>query len=299
MKQSLIYVAVLLLSLCSTASAKKKTDNPETVKLKNKIENVMLKVDAQPDWLYSRLQMFWNTHATDVFINGERFDHPGGERAAEPTVKYNGTRGTESQYNRPKLEDILPYDDDEQGNVTYINKVTGKMEKTSPAKTKFVTKIEDEKVIEAMNGQRKITMTMWMKVDTNRVWTKGMKVINVSRRSEDNTWKPTYGEYAQIRDHYNEMTIHLMKGGISGIKFGFVQIGSQEWTTWLHRAVRKCADHHIMVDIHDEYRPTGWSRTYPNLMTQEGIGGNEDDLPNVYKGETPRSIHAPMCRLPS
>ena len=64
--------------------------------------------------------------------------------------------------------------------------------------------------------------------------------------------------------------------GISGIKFGFVQIGSQEWTTWLHRAVRKCAEHHIMVDIHDEYRPTGWSRTYPNLMTQEGIGGNEE-----------------------
>ena len=66
------------------------------------------------------------------------------------------------------------------------------------------------------------------------------------------------------------------KWGISGIKFGFVQIGSQEWTTWLHQAVKKCADHHIMVDIHDEYRPTGWSRTYPNLMTQEGIGGNEE-----------------------
>ena len=66
------------------------------------------------------------------------------------------------------------------------------------------------------------------------------------------------------------------KWGISGIKFGFVQIGSQEWTTWLHDAVKKCADHHIMVDIHDEYRPTGWSRTYPNLMTQEGIGGNEE-----------------------
>ena len=66
------------------------------------------------------------------------------------------------------------------------------------------------------------------------------------------------------------------KWGISGIKFGFVQIGSQEWTTWLHNAVKKCADYHLMVDIHDEYRPTGWSRTYPNLMTQEGIGGNEE-----------------------
>ena len=70
------------------------------------------------------------------------------------------------------------------------------------------------------------------------------------------------------------------KWGISGIKFGFVQIGSQEWTTWLHNAVKKCAAHHIMVDIHDEYRPTGWSRTYPNLMTQEGVGGNEE-MPNA------------------
>lgn len=85
--------------------------------------------------------------------------------------------------------------------------------------------------------------------------------------------------YVNQRALYQELDKILplyQKWGISGIKFGFVQIGSQEWTTWLHNAVKKCADYHIMVDIHDEYRPTGWSRTYPNLMTQEGIGGNEE-----------------------
>ena len=85
--------------------------------------------------------------------------------------------------------------------------------------------------------------------------------------------------YVNQRALYQELDKILplyRKWGISGIKFGFVQIGSQEWTTWLHNAVKKCADYHIMVDIHDEYRPTGWSRTYPNLMTQEGIGGNEE-----------------------
>ncbi len=66
------------------------------------------------------------------------------------------------------------------------------------------------------------------------------------------------------------------KWGLKGIKFGFVQIGNQYWSTWLHEAVRKCAEYGMMVDIHDEYRPTGYSRTYPNLMTQEGIGGNEE-----------------------
>ena len=135
MKQKVLYVAALMLLSSSFGMAKKKVEDPEITKLKAKIENVMSQVDKQPDWLYSRLQMFWKTNASDVFVNGEAFAHPGGERAAEPTVKYNGTRGFESQYNRPKLEDLVPYDDDEQGNVTYINKVTGKMEETSPAKT--------------------------------------------------------------------------------------------------------------------------------------------------------------------
>lgn len=135
MKQKVLYVAALMLLSSSFGMAKKKVEDPEITKLKAKIENVMSQVDKQPDWLYSRLQMFWKTNASDVFVNGEAFAHPGGERAAEPTVKYNGTRGFESQYNRPKLENLVPYDDDEQGNVTYINKVTGKMEKTSLAKT--------------------------------------------------------------------------------------------------------------------------------------------------------------------
>lgn len=135
MKNKALYVAALFLFSSSLGMAKKKEEDKETTRLKAKIENVMKQVDAQPDWLYSRLQMYWKTHASDVFINGESFAHPGGERATEPTVKYNGTRSTASQYNRPKLEDIIPYDDDEQGSVTYINRSSGKMEKTSPAKT--------------------------------------------------------------------------------------------------------------------------------------------------------------------
>ncbi len=68
--------------------------------------------------------------------------------------------------------------------------------------------------------------------------------------------------------------------GISGVKYGFVNVGSQYWTSWLHEAVRKAADHNLMVDIHDEYRPTGYSRTYPNLLTQEGIRGDEESPTN-------------------
>ena len=84
--------------------------------------------------------------------------------------------------------------------------------------------------------------------------------------------------YVNQRALYNQLDELLPlyhQWGIKGIKFGFVQIGNQQWSTWLHDAVEKCARYQLMVDIHDEYRPTGLSRTYPHLLTQEGIMGNE------------------------
>lgn len=66
------------------------------------------------------------------------------------------------------------------------------------------------------------------------------------------------------------------KWGVKGLKYGFVDVGDQYSTAWLHQAVRKAAKYELMVDIHDEYRPTGYSRTYPNLITQEGIRGDEE-----------------------
>ncbi len=71
------------------------------------------------------------------------------------------------------------------------------------------------------------------------------------------------------------------KWGVAGIKFGFVNVGPQPATRWLHQAVAKCAAHRLLVDIHDEYRPTGVSRTWPNLLTQEGIRGDEESPVNA------------------
>ena len=84
-----------------------------------------------------------------------------------------------------------------------------------------------------------------------------------------------YVNRRQLERQLDEILPLYRKWGIKGVKYGFVQVGSQRWTAWLHRAVRKAAEHRLMVDVHDEYRPTGYSRTYPNLMTQEGIRGNE------------------------
>ncbi|MFY0713631.1 glycoside hydrolase family 97 N-terminal domain-containing protein [Seonamhaeicola sp. NFXS20] len=74
----------------------------------------------------------------------------------------------------------------------------------------------------------------------------------------------------------------LKKWGVSGVKYGFVRVGDQDATTWMHEAVKKAAKYQLVIDIHDEYRPTGFSRTYPNLLTQEGIRGDEETVPNEH-----------------
>lgn len=68
----------------------------------------------------------------------------------------------------------------------------------------------------------------------------------------------------------------LHNWGIKGVKFGFVQVGSHRWTVWLQQAIQKAAENQIMVNVHDDYRPTGEQRTWPNLLTAEGIRGNEE-----------------------
>ncbi|MGQ1784603.1 glycoside hydrolase family 97 N-terminal domain-containing protein [Saccharicrinis sp. GN24d3] len=70
--------------------------------------------------------------------------------------------------------------------------------------------------------------------------------------------------------------------GIAGIKYGFVRVGDQHATAWMHEAVKKTAEYKMVIDVHDEYRPTGFSRTYQNLLTQEGIRGDEETVPNSH-----------------
>ena len=84
-----------------------------------------------------------------------------------------------------------------------------------------------------------------------------------------------YINHRALEQQIDEVLPVYERWGVAGLKFGFVHVGSDRWTHWLHEAVKKAARHHLMVDIHDEYRPTGVSRTYPNLLTQEGVYGNE------------------------
>lgn len=69
---------------------------------------------TDPEWMVSRLMMYWKTKATNVYIDGVYYSHADGE-APVPTVRFTGARDYTTNYAMPELEDILPYMDDERG----------------------------------------------------------------------------------------------------------------------------------------------------------------------------------------
>lgn len=63
--------------------------------------------------------------------------------------------------------------------------------------------------------------------------------------------------------------------GVKGIKVDFMDRDDQQIVDYYHRLLTKAGEHHLMVDLHGAYRPTGLVRTYPHYVTQEGVLGAE------------------------
>jgi alpha-glucosidase len=85
-----------------------------------------------------------------------------------------------------------------------------------------------------------------------------------------------YVNYVGLRAKLDTILPLYKQWGVAGLKFGFVDGLTQNGIVWLNQAIQKVNDFGFVLDIHDNYKPTGLSRTYPALLTQEGIRGDEN-----------------------
>lgn len=85
-----------------------------------------------------------------------------------------------------------------------------------------------------------------------------------------------YVNYVGLRAKLDTILPLYKKWGVSGMKFGFVDGATQKGISWVVSAIKKVNDIGFILDIHDNWKPTGLSRSYPALLTQEGIRGDEN-----------------------
>ena len=67
----------------------------------------------------------------------------------------------------------------------------------------------------------------------------------------------------------------LEKIGVAGVKIDFFSGDTQRNMDYCIDLLESAARHHLLVNFHGATIPRGWQRTYPNLMTTEGVYGAE------------------------
>lgn len=78
-----------------------------------------------------------------------------------------------------------------------------------------------------------------------------------------------------LDDQLDEALNQFEKWGIIGIKVDFMQRDDQWMVNYYYKIAREAAERHLLVDFHGAYKPAGLRRTYPNVITREGVRGLE------------------------
>ena len=103
--------------------------------------------------------------------------------------------------------------------------------------------------------------------------------------AERNVGIVLWAGYAAIDKDMEHVCQHYSEMGVKGFKVDFMDRDDQKVVDFYYRMAAMAAKYHLFVDFHGAYKPTGLSRTYPNVLNYEGVYGleqakwdNEGDL---------------------
>lgn len=116
-------------------------------KLKSRIDPLIEKCEADPQFMSSRLFMHWKTHYTTPLVSNSRW--VGGEgKAPIPTPRFAGARDWVTKYaTPPELENLKPYNENEQGQVWVKNKETGEENWVDASQTGRMFETTNERIL--------------------------------------------------------------------------------------------------------------------------------------------------------
>lgn len=114
----------------------------------------------------------------------------------------------------------------------------------------------------------------------------------------------TGGNVANYENQMEDAMAFYQKFGIHNVKTGYVgdylegeRHSSQYGVRHYRKVIETAARYQLCIDNHEPVMPTGLQRTYPNLMTQEGVRGQEYDAWDPAGGNPPsHTVILPFTR---
>jgi alpha-glucosidase len=101
------------------------------------------------------------------------------------------------------------------------------------------------------------------------------EILAYAKSKNVRIWLWLYSTDVNRNNAFREAFPLYREWGVAGIKIDFMDRDDQEMVNWYHDIIRCAAENRLMVDFHGAYKPDGIIRTYPNMLTREGVMGNE------------------------
>ena len=102
-------------------------------------------------------------------------------------------------------------------------------------------------------------------------------------------WHPLDGNEEKILKTYHDW-------GIKGIKVDFMQRADQYMVNSYEKIAEVAAKYELLVDFHGAFKPSGLSRAYPNVLSHEGVRGNENNKWSEYASPE-HNVTLPFIRM--
>ncbi|HZS06297.1 MAG TPA: glycoside hydrolase family 97 protein [Blastocatellia bacterium] len=99
-----------------------------------------------------------------------------------------------------------------------------------------------------------------------------------------------------LDDQFEPALNQFEKWGIKGIKVDFMQRDDQPVINYYHKVCREAAKRRMLVDFHGAIRPATMTRTWPNLISTEGVRGLEQNKWSSYANPE-HNVTLPFTRM--
>jgi alpha-glucosidase len=104
------------------------------------------------------------------------------------------------------------------------------------------------------------------------------------------------GYYAFNKDMEN-VCRYFSGLGVKGFKVDFMDRDDQAMVNFYYHAAETAARHHLILDFHGAYKPTGLQRTYPNVLNVEGVHGLEQLKWSASADQVTYDVTIPFIRM--
>lgn len=101
------------------------------------------------------------------------------------------------------------------------------------------------------------------------------ELIRYANAQNVDIWLWLRCEDANHNDQYKAAFPEYHKWGVKGVKIDFMDRDDQDMVNWYRRIIKATAENELMLDLHGAYKPDGIERTYPHMLTREGVMGSE------------------------